>query len=93
MSIVKKIRPGSAFKMGLVIYGILGLIIGVFASLASMIGMAFPGAPSRGMFFGAFAVVFLPIVYAVFGGIVTAISALVYNFAAGWVGGLEIDLS
>jgi hypothetical protein len=83
MSIVKNIRPGSAFKMGLVIYGILGLIIGVFASLASMIGMAFPGAPSRGMFFGAFAVVFLPIVYGVFGGIVTAISALVYNFAAG----------
>jgi hypothetical protein len=93
MSIVKRIRPGSAFKMGLVIYGILGLVIGVFASLASMVGMAFPGASSRSALFGIFAVIFLPILYGIFGGIVTAFSAVVYNFAAGWVGGLEIDVS
>jgi hypothetical protein len=42
---------------------------------------------------GAGAIIFLPIMYGVFGGIFAAIGAFVYNLVAGWVGGLEVDIS
>jgi hypothetical protein len=94
MTVIKRIGPGSAFKVGLVVYALLGLVIGMFVSLGALVGVAIiPGAPPRTGLFGVFAILFLPILYGIFGGLFAAISALVYNFAAGWVGGLEMDIS
>jgi hypothetical protein len=45
------------------------------------------------MFFGAGAIVLLPICYGVIGGISGALGAVIYNLVAGWVGGLEVDIS
>jgi len=33
------------------------------------------------------------LLYGIFGGIGAAIGAFIYNLAAGWIGGLEIDIS
>ncbi len=49
--------------------------------------------PLGGAFVGLFAVILCPILYGIFGGIVAAISALIYNLASGWVGGLEVELN
>jgi hypothetical protein len=92
MTVVKRIGPGSAFKVGLVVYALLGLVIGMFVSLVALLGVAIPGAPPRSGLFGVFAIMFLPILYGIFGGLFSAVSALVYNFAAAWVGGLEMDI-
>ncbi|HVS86928.1 MAG TPA: DUF3566 domain-containing protein [Candidatus Acidoferrum sp.] len=102
MATVKRIGPGSAFKIGLVTYAILGLVLGIFmASISGIMGSlgrtlgqsAVPGASFFGFGMGLGAIVFFPICYGLFGGVFAAIGALIYNLVAGWVGGLEVDIS
>jgi hypothetical protein len=94
MALVNRIGPASAFKIGLVSYGLLGLIAGVFCSLIALAGSSFvPHArmPFAGAI-GVFAVILCPIVYGIIGGIAAVIGALIYNLAARWVGGLEVEI-
>jgi len=44
-----------------------------------------------GMGFGA--IIVAPIIYAIIGAIGAGIAAVVYNLAARWMGGLEVDIS
>jgi hypothetical protein len=94
MSIVKRISPGSAFKVGLVVYALLGLIIGLFFSLFGLLGAVIPGTGAKvgGMLFGTFAVIAFPVLYGLIGGVFGALGAAIYNLAAGWVGGLSIEI-
>lgn len=95
MAILKRIGPGSAFKIGLISYAFLGLIGGVFCSLTALAGAS--SAPRAHMPFapaiGLFAVILCPIVYGVIGGIAAVIGALIYNLASIWVGGVEVDIN
>lgn len=96
MVTVKRIGPGSAFKVGLALYGLVGLIVGLIFGLMSMLGGALAPASQAGvfrMFFGIGAIIIWPLCYGIGGGIVAAISAAFYNLIAGWVGGLEVDIS
>jgi len=101
MATVKSTSPGSAFKVGLVVYAILGLIVGVFmalfymmiGSLGSAVGNMGPGARMLGFGFGLGSIIIAPIIYGILGGIGGALGALIYNLAASWVGGLEVDIS
>ncbi len=95
MAAVKRIGPGSAFKVGTVLYGLLGLIPGAVFALVSMLGAAL-APPELGPFkflFGVGAIIILPLLYGIIGGIFAAIGAAIYNLVAGWVGGLEVDIS
>ena len=100
MATVKRISPGSAFKVGLVVYAFLGLVLGAFMGLFSMmIGSlgnmgsdAGFGAKLFGFGFGLASIIIFPIFYGILGGIGGALTALIYNLAAGWVGGLEVDI-
>jgi hypothetical protein len=75
---------------------LIGFIFGAIITLFSLIGAGISGATlpgGAGVFFGTFSIIVFPICYGLFGAIFAALSAAVYNLAAGWVGGLEIDLS
>ena len=95
MTVLKRIAPASAFKVGLIAYGLLGLILGAFCSLVALAGVHL--APHAHMPFvsrvGVFAVILCPIVYGIFGGIGALIAAAIYNLASRWVGGLQIEIA
>ena len=101
MATVKRISPGSALKVGAVVYAFFGIFVGICTALFSMMagsladlgGGASPGARALGFGLGAAAIIVVPIGYGIIGGIGGALGALVYNVAAGWVGGLEVDIS
>jgi hypothetical protein len=102
MATLRRIGPGSAFKVGMVTYALFGLVIGVCIALFSMATGSLgrlagtevgPGARALGFGMGLGAIIVAPIFYGIVGGIGGALGALVYNLVAGWVGGLEVDIS
>ncbi len=99
---IKRLDVWSCVKVGFILSGILGLIIGIFyALLIGFIGSIMgPLAgteiePLRGFFSGAlgiFIAFFMAIFYAVMGAIATAITVWLYNICARWVGGIMVNL-
>jgi len=96
VAVLKRVGPGSAFKVGLVLYAFLGLIVGALFSLIALVAAPFAReahAPFMGAFFGIGAVIIFPIFYGIIGGVFAAIGAVIYNLVASWVGRLEVDIS
>ncbi len=95
MAVLKRVSPGSAFKIAMIVYALLGLIVGGLFTLIGLAGASMLGPKEGpfGMLFGTLAIVIFPIFYGVIGGVFAAIGAAIYNLVAGWVGGLEIDLA
>jgi hypothetical protein len=94
---LQRIGIASAAKLGGVIYCAMGLVFGALFSLFSVIGAAASSVAGEsgawGLLFGVGAIVVLPIFYGAIGFIGMAIGAWIYNLAAGWIGGLELELS
>ena len=100
--VIKRVDPMSAAKIGGVLYALLGLIIGAFVTIGAM---AFGGMMSSlsdqssssgpgamvGMLFGAGSIIILPICYGILGFIGALISAFIYNIAARFTGGIQVD--
>jgi len=107
MAIVRRVAPGSAFKVGLVLYALFGLVLGICMAFVSMVAGSIGGlghspvpgsgvswdARSFGLGMGLGAIIFFPLIYGLVGGIFAAIGAAIYNLVAGWVGGLEVEIS
>ncbi len=91
--IVKRIGPMSVAKITGALYALIGFIIGAIVSAVSMIGGALGGSDAgmMGMIFGAAAVILLPLLYGCMGFVMTLIGASLFNLAAGWVGGVELE--
>ena len=100
--VIRRVNPMSLAKILGVVGVVVGLIIGACMSLLAMVagGLASAtgdadagGALGFGMIFGAGAIVIAPIFYGVFMFVMGLIYAFVYNLAAKWVGGVEIEAS
>lgn len=96
--VLKRVGALSVGKVAGLLYGILGLCIGlvvmVFTTLGFALGAAASGSdnPFLGIVFGAGAIFLFPIFYGVMGFVFGVISALLYNVIAGFVGGIELDI-
>jgi len=93
--VIKRFEPLSVGKVAGVLYAALGLIVGAVVSVAALVGgfsadSAF--GPFAGGLAGVAALVLLPIFYGGLGLIAAIIAAWLYNLAAGFVGGIEIDV-
>jgi len=82
---LSRISVGQTAKVAGLLYGLMGIIL-----LPLFLIPAFLGADEGG-FPAAFAVV-LPVLYGVFGYIFTALGCALYNWVAGKVGGIELNL-
>ena len=91
--IVKRIGPMSVAKVSGALYALMGLVIGAIMSAISVIGGAMGGSETgmMGMIFGAAAVILLPLLYGCTGFVMSLIGASLFNLAAGWVGGIELE--
>jgi len=76
----------------------MGIAFGVIAAIlfmlvgSSMLSQLGGQAAAVGVFSGVALLIFLPIIYGIFGFIFGALAAAVYNLVAGIVGGIEIDV-
>jgi hypothetical protein len=93
MHIVKSVGVLSVAKIMGMIYGCMGLIFAPLFLLIGLMGSALgrQNSPLAGIFGVGFAVL-MPVLYGVMGFVVGAISALLYNLFAKWVGGFELEL-
>ena len=88
--ILKRIGPLSCAKVSGVLYGIMGLIIGLIFSLIAMVAIAAGNSPESALVVLG-AVVILPIFYGGMGFIGGAVMAWLYNLVVTWIGGLEVE--
>jgi hypothetical protein len=91
--VLRRIGPLSVAKVSGVVYAMIGLVAGGFLALASLLGgfaSQEAGGPFFGLFFGAGALIFMPIFYGGIGFLGTLLMAALYNLVAGWVGGVEL---
>jgi hypothetical protein len=97
--VIKRVNPLSAAKLSGVLGVLLGLIVGACISLIMMVaGRAATAADAAvprfaGPLVGVGAIIILPIFYGVFMFIVGLLQAALYNVAARWMGGVEIDVA
>jgi hypothetical protein len=96
--VLKSVGVLSAGKIMGVLGAFGGLLGGAFMALFSLLGGVIQQQGGHGnavipaLFVGVGAIVFLPILYGIFGFIGGMIYALLYNLAAGVIGGLELEI-
>lgn len=87
---IKRITPKSLAKVLGLVYAFMGFIFGAVMTLIALV-TSDSDAGGLGIFMGIGAVILLPIMYGIMGLIGGYITAWLYNFSAGKVGGIEIE--
>lgn len=99
MAVIKRFGVFSVAKINAAISLVVGLIVSVlwviFAGLLGVAGMhgASLGAAALTGAGGLIVIIVATVLYAIAGFIAGALVAILYNIAAGWFGGVEIELS
>jgi hypothetical protein len=95
-----KIHVWPAARTAGILYACLGLIGGVLVAITSLLLRTLGEKPTDGtdlafasVILGFGAIVILPIVYGIFGLVIGALAAAIYNVIAALTGGLRFELS
>jgi hypothetical protein len=86
MAQIRRFGVAQTAKVIGVLYALMGLVFVPFLLIVSLYA---PSKPGSGPGFA----LLLPIIYGVAGFIFTALGCAVYNFVAGFVGGVEVELN
>lgn len=96
--ILRRIGVMSCGKLSGALYSVFGLVGGVIFALFSLLGAGMAASqtdqpePLLGAVFGVGAVIIMPLFYGAMGFVMGIITAALYNFVAGWIGGIELEL-
>jgi hypothetical protein len=82
---IRRIAPLQAAKVLSILYAVVGLLLLPLFLVPAMMGT------DTG--FGIGGAVALPFLYAAMGFVTTLIGCALYNLVAGWMGGIEIELT
>lgn len=84
-----RIAPKSLAKVFAALYAMVGFIGGALFALISLIAVA---TGARAGWFGIAMLVLLPLFYGLLGALFGWLTAILYNFVAGKVGGVEVEV-
>jgi len=92
MTKLKKIGVLSSSKLFAVLMGVIGLITGIIYSFGGAIyDVITTGSVNLGTALAFFALIGMPIIFALPGFIIGSIGAFLYNLVADWIGEIEMD--
>ena len=93
---MQEIKKLDVFSVALILgalYAVLGFVMGIIFAVIGGTALGLAEGPGwLGLFFGALAIIFLPILYGALGLVFGAIIAFLYNVLAGWLGGIKMEL-
>jgi hypothetical protein len=90
---IKRVAPLQLGKMLAVLYGCLGVLFLPIFLIASAVASRLPSQQRVGVLaFGLGFAICMPIFYAVMGFVFGALTALIYNLVAKWIGGIEVEV-
>lgn len=84
---ISRVYPMQAGKIMAFVYGIMGAILAPFILLGTLFG-----ENSEGAVFGIIFALLVPLFYAAMGFVGGIIGSAIYNFAAGIMGGIKVDI-
>lgn len=93
MKRLNRIGVLTAAKLLAVLMGMLGLLAGILYSIGGAVyDLAATGSFNQGTALAFLALIGMPVLFGAAGFILGALWTYLYNLAAGWVGGIEIDI-
>lgn len=88
---IRRISPHSAGKISAVVSGCFSLLFWPFVLIAQFASKAAGAQNQLPAFFNMFFLI-LPLLYAVFGYVMTALMCVVYNFVSRYIGPLVLEM-
>ena len=92
MAKLKRIKVFSYAKVQAVVMAFVGLIAGIAYSVGGAIYEAITSTLNSGTALAFFALIGMPLLFAVFGFLTGIIGAYLYNVASKWFGGIDINI-
>ena len=89
---IRRISIRSAFKLAMILYGLIGFLVGLVLAVAATVEVPPGTEPNLLTRLGFWSIAVFPVLYGLAGGFTAAVAVALYNAGASLVGGLRIDL-
>jgi len=88
---IRRISIRSAFKLAMVLYGLIGFLVGLVLAVAASVEAPAGSEPNILTQLGFWSIAVFPVLYGFAGGLTAAVAVALYNAGASLVGGLRVD--
>ena len=88
---IRRISIRSAFKLAMVLYGLIGFLVGLVLAVAASVEPPPGSEPNLLTRLGFWSIAVFPVLYGLAGGFTAAVAVALYNAGASLVGGLRLD--